>query len=327
VPDQGPSIVQHGASPQRPTSARAPEAHRIVAQEVANELAARQAVAAFALAGIPSILLKGPSFAGWLYPEGGRPSVDVDLLVPPEGFDDAEAVLAGGGFVHAPLDDLEGDKPWHAHAWYRERDGANIDLHRTLLGLRKAPRDVWGILEEHTVALSLGGQDVRVLDEVARCLHVALHVAQGGTSTDKARRDLARALAVAPPSAWTDAAALADTLDGRAAFSAGLRADEGRGAALAERLGLPDRFDPELELRRRNAPPEAVGLAWFLSLPTLRARLRWLRVKLLPPRAFMEAWDARTGEGGLALVLAYPRRWCWLAARLPGALRQWRDAR
>jgi hypothetical protein len=319
--------VQHGASSQRPPIARAPEAHRVVAQEVANEVAARQTVAALAAAGIPSVLLKGPSFAAWLYPEGGRTSVDVDLLVPPHSFDGAEAILAGRGFAHAPLDDLEGDKPWHAHAWYRERDGANIDLHRTLLGLRKAPADVWEVLEKRTVTLPLGGQEMQVFDEAARCLHVALHVAQGGTSTDKARRDLARALTVAPPSTWADAAALADALDGRAAFSAGLRVDEGRGAALAERLGLPDRFDPELELRRRNAPAEAVGLAWFLSLPTLRARFRWLRAKLLPPPTFMRAWDDRAQAGGFALVLSYPRRWWWLAARLPEAVRQWRAAR
>jgi hypothetical protein len=321
------TIVQGGASSQHPPTAGVPPAHRIAAQELANEAAVSKAVASLGAAGIPSILLKGPSFATWLYPEGGRTSVDVDLLVPPEGFDRAEALLSRRGFVHDPLDDLEGDKPWHAHAWYRERDGANIDLHRTLLGLRKAPADVWKVLASRTVMLSLGDRDVRALDEPARCLHVALHVAQGGTSTDKARRDLVRALAVAPPSAWAEAAELAESLDGLAAFSAGLRIDAGRGAAVAERLGLPDRFAPELELRRRNAPAEAIGLAWFLSLPTTRARLRWLRAKLLPPPSFMRAWDEHAQVGGLSLLLAYPRRWCWLATRLPGAFRQWRHAR
>jgi hypothetical protein len=320
-------IVQHGASSQRHPTVVVPEDHRIVAQVLANEVAAREVVTAFEDVGIPSILLKGPSFASWLYPEGGRASVDVDLLVPPSGFGEAEAILARRGFTHAPLDDLAGDKPWHAHAWHRERDGANVDLHRTLLGLKKDPAEVWERLDVRSVLLPLGDREVRALDEPARCLHVALHVAQGGTSTEKAQRDLARALTVASGPSWAEAAALADALDGSSAFSAGLRADEGRGAVLAERLGLPDRFDPELELRRRNAPAEAVGLAWFLSLPTLRARFRWLRVKLLPPPTFMRAWDDRAQAGGFAIVLSYPRRWWWLAARLPEAVRQWRDAR
>jgi hypothetical protein len=304
-----------------------PDDHRIVAKDLANAAAGVEIVAAFEAADIPSILLKGPSFSTWLYPETERPAVDVDLLVPATRLADAEAILAARGFRHAPLDDLEGDKPWHAHEWVRARDGAIIDLHRTLLGLRRPPAEVWEVLEGRTEPLQLVRREVRILDEAARCLHVALHAAQGGTSTAKARRDLLRAVAVAPSAAWAEAADVAARLGGAASFAAGLRLAGGRGEEMARELGLPTRFDPETELRRRNASGEAVGLAWFLSLPSWAARGRWLRSKLFPPREFMSAWDERAEDGGLALWFAYPRRWVWLAARLPRAFRQWWSVR
>ncbi len=37
--------------------------------------------------GIDAMILKGPATARWLYPEGGRQSVDVDLLVDPGRLD------------------------------------------------------------------------------------------------------------------------------------------------------------------------------------------------------------------------------------------------
>src|SRR5580700_11186524 len=49
--------------------------------------------------GIPSILLKGPSIARWLYPAGGRSYADTDLLVPARELSRAETVLRSLGFT------------------------------------------------------------------------------------------------------------------------------------------------------------------------------------------------------------------------------------
>jgi hypothetical protein len=316
--------VQAGATPDPRQAEGVPGLHHVVAQGLANAAIAHEVVSAFGSDGIPSVLLKGASFEAWLYPGTPRASVDVDLLVPPSRLVDAETILAARGFTHAPLDDLLGDKPWHAHEWIRRRDGAIVDLHRTLLGLRAPADEVWEALAARAETLPLvGRRNLLALDEAARCLHVALHAAQGGSSTSKALRDLTRALAVAPNEAWAEAAVIAERLRGTEAYAAGLRLDDSGGAVIADRLGLPDRFAAEVELRRRNAAPEAVGLAWFLSLPTWAARRRWLRSKLLPPREFMLAWDARAEGGHVALASAYVRRWGWILSRLPGAVRLW----
>lgn len=43
---------------------------------------AAEVTSALRHAAIPTILLKGPSIARWLYPSGGRHYIDTDILVP-----------------------------------------------------------------------------------------------------------------------------------------------------------------------------------------------------------------------------------------------------
>ncbi len=64
-------------------------------------------IAEFESHGIGSILLKGPAIASWLYADGThRPYGDADLLVSPENWERAEALLQHLGFEKelAPLD-------------------------------------------------------------------------------------------------------------------------------------------------------------------------------------------------------------------------------
>src|SRR5215213_4879318 len=86
------------------------------------DLVAVQATRALEQAGVPAIVLKGPSIATWLYVDGGaRPYDDCDLLVPLERFPDARRALAALGYScrYQPLD-ARGTVPAHTdhHAEY-----------------------------------------------------------------------------------------------------------------------------------------------------------------------------------------------------------------
>src|SRR5436309_3618105 len=83
-----------------------------------------EVVRAFRVAEVPSILLKGPSIAGWLYADGSpRSYIDSDLLVRPDRHSRAEKILEDLRFTPVLADE---DTPgWRltAHVWGRP-DGA-----------------------------------------------------------------------------------------------------------------------------------------------------------------------------------------------------------
>src|SRR5947208_2923537 len=73
---------------------------RATAASLRLDALAIEVCAAFAGAGIETIVLKGPAVATWLYHDGSlRPYVDIDLLVDPRRADAAAAMLASVGFV------------------------------------------------------------------------------------------------------------------------------------------------------------------------------------------------------------------------------------
>jgi hypothetical protein len=76
-----------------------------------------EVISAFDAAGIPSILLKGPSIARWLYPAGGRGYVDTDLLVQRQQFSRASDLLKDLGFVEL----LKGFAPFERDSAVRTR--------------------------------------------------------------------------------------------------------------------------------------------------------------------------------------------------------------
>src|SRR3954468_19053260 len=71
---------------------------RVAADNLRVDAATAEVARALDAAAIPHILLKGPSVARWLYPEGGRGYSDSDLLVSPSSVQAAEAVLESMGF-------------------------------------------------------------------------------------------------------------------------------------------------------------------------------------------------------------------------------------
>ena len=277
-------------------------------------------------AGVPSILLKGPSLVRWLYSDGAaRPYIDGDVLVPLGSIERAEAVLRRLGFVHLPLDDLPYDKPWHGHAWVRPHDDASIDLHRTVIGAGAPPSRVWKVLSEHVQAEEVAGVEVKMLTTEARALLVALHAAQNGPGIPKSMEDLRRALRVVTFEEWQAVCDIAERIDALPALAAGLSLDP-QGARLAASLQLPASLPIETILRASSARSVSLGLAWLIRLRG-PDRLRFLFHKIFPPVPFMRSWSPLAATGWAGLLIAYLWRPLWLLVHLFPALRDYLRAK
>jgi hypothetical protein len=290
------------------------------------DTAAASVVQSFAHAEVGALLLKGRSFARWLYPDGReRPYRDVDLLV--SDVESAKLTLRSLGY--RPEFDDGGMPLWwreHAGTWFRQRGGITIDLHRTLPGVTVCDEVAWQVLSAETDLMSIGGAEVPVLSLRGRAFHVALHAAQHGASWDWPRVDLERALAVGSDRLWQSAANLARELDATEPFAAGLNLLPA-GAALAARLGLPSNWSTDAQLRARSAPSPALTLEQLAGAGSLSKRWAIVRRKLAPPPEFIRHWDPRARESRGALVRAYARRPLWLLRVAPRGFRAWYTAR
>ena len=109
---------------------------RLLAAEVlAVDALTAQITSVFEARGIDSIVLKGPAVAKWLYE--GRPVRaygDSDLLVSPDHWDWAQAILRELGFedalgplAHPRMESIT------SYSWVRGRQ--NVDLHCSIWGL------------------------------------------------------------------------------------------------------------------------------------------------------------------------------------------------
>ena len=279
------------------------------ARRLTLEGTAGRVVRAMNEAGVRAILLKGPSLSD-LY-EGMRQYSDIDLLVAPETTRAAEAALAGLGFV------LRDDDP-HSHVWWRE--GVDVDLHSTLVGVQASSARLWEVLGAETEIVIVGDERVEILDAPARALHVVLHAAQHGLQEPKPREDLTRALERVPEGTWADAARLAVGLDAQAAFWTGLSM-EPAGRELSSKLELekgPSRT--ETELRASTAPPTAVGLLRLAETPGLGAKLKLIWREAFPSSAYLRTWSPLARRGPAGLALAHVWRPIWILIRLGPAL-------
>ena len=209
------------------------------ATNLALDTRTAEVVSALEAAGIPTILLKGPAITRWLYAAGeSRRYADIDLLVDPRQFMDAERLLAGLGFAESSLERaFPEERARHAHAWRRARDETTVDLHRTLAGAEATPLTVWRALRGRTERLTVGERDLDVLEPASRALVVGLHAAYHRLQGGRPLKDLERALELLPPEVWAQAGALAAELDAQPALAFGL----GRlpaGAEMLPGLGL-----------------------------------------------------------------------------------------
>lgn len=294
------------------------------------DLAAIEAMGFLGEAGVRSILLKGPTFARWLYDDpADRGYSDADLLISPDDLATARAALAGHGFT-APFKGAGHELIHHAEPWIRRSDRAEIDLHHRLPGIGDS-RTAWRVLSSRTETMKLRGHEVTSLDEPARALHVVLHAAEHGTERAPSLHDLVVALERLELSVWEEAAALARETQADAAFESGLRLMSA-GVELLERLGVSGHDDSSWELAqilRDEEPGEGLvqGLVWFRSVRGLKAKAALLLFKAFPPQAVLATWSplARRGFGGL--VVARMWRPLWLLLRAPGAIVRYRRAR
>lgn len=283
-----------------------------------------EVVAALNDAGIPAILLKGPSIARWLYPAGGRMYRDTDLLVPPSQFLNAESVLRSLGFSELLKDFHPRERNTHAveNPFTRDpgpgaRPGGKVDLHRNLPDLNVPDSVLWDEFDPRCEAMLVGGVETRVLDRIGVALHIVVHAMQHGFALHTAE-DLRRAISALPLEGWQEVGRLADRLGIAGVVGLSLR-------RLPEGVDLADRLDlPHLALAdstyHGNAvwvPRGAVSFSRVRSAPTIGDKVRIVRWTLLPSPAKVRYVSAERR----ALPAAYALYWRGLATSVGPAAR------
>lgn len=136
------------------------------ARALAVDAVTAEVVAAFQRAGIPSILLKGPSIARWLYPHGGRTYGDTDLLIGHSDIPAADDVLRSLGFADLLDGWSEAERePLEVARTYVRTGGIQgvVDLHWSLHQLPDVgPEIVWDAFQTHLDTLTVAGAQVTV---------------------------------------------------------------------------------------------------------------------------------------------------------------------
>jgi hypothetical protein len=279
------------------------------------DAATAEVLKAFRMADIEPILLKGPTTAQWLYEDRElRDYVDADLLVAPESFGRAERVLGSLEFSRVTDDRNNPARVRHANLWRRGAEGAQIDLHRSLPGVRVAPEEFWAIVRPDAHPIELTGMRTLCLSPAARAMHLALHVTHHGDQTSKPIADLERALEVLDQATWRDAAELAERLGALPEFVAGLRLRP-RGGDLVAEMGLDRIGSVRATLAAATPPPVALSIVDLLERRGIGGKLALLARKLLPTPYYMRVWSPLARRGRLGLALAYGWRPIWLLAR------------
>jgi hypothetical protein len=283
---------------------------------------------AFRTASLPSLILRGPILARLLYdPPESRSYADVDLLVEPRRFDEAEAILRQLGYAESHLESaLPSSRPRHAHTW-QASSGRSVDLHRTLLGVGAPAEALWSAFTSDARQIELGGMIVDVPSLAAVALIVALHAAHHVNDPEQTHRDLELALTRLPEDQWSAAVDLARRLDALPAFAKGLSLSP-RGRSNLAALGLP--ISSEIGGFAGAGEPVfhvAHAISRVTSAQGLQARVSIAGRRLFPAPSAMRARSrlARRGAGGL--ILAYAVRLLTAARWLPAAVRVVQRAR
>ncbi|MEX2196004.1 MAG: nucleotidyltransferase family protein [Thermoleophilaceae bacterium] len=304
------------------------EALLATARSLAVDRVTGEVVAALRRARVPSLLLKGPTVASWLYDDGAvRSYIDSDLWVPPVQIADAERVLTRLGFEPGVLarPPEPGEVP-HARPWFRHGSAGEVDLHHTVSGVGVAPEEAWKQLSAIAEEMEVGGQTVAVLPIPARALLVVFHAAQHGPDKPKPLEDLARAVERAPDDVWLEAARIAARLDATPTLGDGLRLLPA-GAALADRL----RFATSELVATARGPnskaPLALGFQRLSEARTLGERMRLVRREVFPSPDFLRWWSPLARRGRIGLAAAYVWRPLWLLRHAAPSLVAWRRSR
>jgi hypothetical protein len=158
-------------------------------------------------AAIPFVAFKGPTLALSLHGNfAGREYNDLDLIVPPQQVDAAEAAIVSLGFA-SPQGDRAFRRAFLAsqrqYAFTRE-DGTAIDLHWAFSGTHApfplAPEDAW----DEPAGLAVGNRTVPILSAPNLALLLAGHGTKEGWAMLKWVSDFARLVDRHPDLDWAD---------------------------------------------------------------------------------------------------------------------------
>jgi hypothetical protein len=272
------------------------------ARTLAIDVLTAEVLDALSRAAIEPILLKGPAIAQWLYgADEFRPYIDVDLLVDPSQHAAAEDVLRQLDLSRVKRDYEREGRLEHDDVWIQPDTAGIVDLHRTLPGVRgTSPERVWRALWPRTAEMQLPppGRSVRVLNEPALALLVALHAAHHLTEAEmsvKPVADLERARARASREVWVQSTELARQLRAGPQMARGLHAVPG-GSELASSLGLP---------APAGGREEASGFERFAAAESIGERLGLILHALIPPPDYLRWSSSLARRGPVGLAAAY----------------------
>ncbi|WP_375499246.1 nucleotidyltransferase family protein [uncultured Jatrophihabitans sp.] len=278
-------------------------------------------------AGIEVLLIKGPLTAARLYAEApdARNYCDVDLLVAPDRFADAQAALARGDFTPGrpgvrPSEQNEREVTWYFPGSAR----LAIDLHRSLAWVGDPPV-LWSRLWRDRTTMVLQGTDLQVPDAAGSALIIGLHASRPG-NTRKPMHDLARAATTFDDVVWRRAIDTARECDAITGLVLGLDAvPEAR--PLLARFDLPTTAPTAMRLHAYGTSPAGMALGRLLEVRGPQARIRHLLDRVVPSVAHMHtSWPA-SSSGPIGLLRAHAQRWSRLARTLPRGLAELAHAR
>ncbi len=189
------------------------------------------------------------------------------------------------------------------------------------------PELVWRVLEPETEAASIGGQEVETPNVSARCLIVALHLAQHGVRDLEILDDLERALVLADEATWRRASESShppqmlrrlspERCQLLPAESGLLRSLELRSPKLSDRQALS----------LITPAPSATGFYFLSRERSRRSKLVFVRRKLAPSPEFMRLRYPVARRGSAGLLTAYLYRPFWLLRWVVPGFRSWREA-
>ncbi len=294
----------------------------VAAQTLAVDAVTMQVVKALREGGVDPILLKGPSFASWLYGNRmPRPYIDTDLLIDPKTSGIAGTALRNLGYE--PLPSPPGPRP-AATTWLKQGSAGSVDLH-TGIWLFDETADAWERLQKHTQPMLLAGLAVTVLDDVAKTVHVVTHALQHEFKEAGPNCDLELALRLVPEDTWRAASAFAAEVGAYDAFAWTLSTWPSA-QAMAQRVGVERPASPSARIRLLTAGVSGTGAGTFHQLGELsrwRDRVSFVMGKVFPPSSFVESLGPLTGSRSSRPAVNYARYWRRILRKAPRALRVW----
>jgi hypothetical protein len=228
----------------------------------------------FQARGIDVIALKGVALSQLLYRDPAmRPAADVDLLVRPDRFREADGHLVALGYRRTTPAHTLSDARWRAmsvlpHEFsYEARDGALVELHRDACWIPGNVAHFW----HHRASVQLGSRLVPILEPNQMLLYLCEHSSLHRWSHVKWLGDVATLLALHGQSRGVELVQLASDL--------GLERPLALGALLVQRLchvAIPDEIE---SLLARQPVVPALAEAAIVAMERTEAALAMRTVR------------------------------------------------